>query len=567
MRSTFFRFMLLVAVFTTLGFETVAQRPTQFRLDRVASPSNVHKQVSRNGYEFSVPENWSLHPWGDYEAFTPNGAYFSGQGTQIQMTHGVSFGTIKPESSLVETTRKLIGAVAASNPHLQERSGFQTAILAGRNALVSTSSGPYPFTGLGEITVTYTSRLPNGNVFFISTDIPDVDHDKYQSVFDRIIRSVLFNTLSSTKAANNRSWQVVLDAREYWYDTGIGVSDLSSLSLSASGSITWNPGQNNAVASPVGVKDRPRDFRGTGFPEYNERCGALLVKIGNTIYTAGSSMSIDLSGFNGDETVKFMVNDSDWGLSDNSGTFRIQLNGVGRAANSGGRPESATVTGFVDVVELRGDGCWIRLINGDMVYAGVISFADLSRMGGYPIRTYAEAVRFLNGRHVRIFLSGLTYSTFPGSVINFGSAGQLVLTDANKVSNAPQWQETTTSKEIVLDLSTDILFDYDSADLKTESVETLLKLAQYLRKVKSSAIDLNGFTDSIGSDVYNQRLSEKRASSVKQWLVSQGGIEARRLRINGFGESQPVAPNTNPDGTDNSAGRQKNRRVEVRIPR
>ncbi|MBK6724655.1 MAG: hypothetical protein IPG58_15720 [Acidobacteria bacterium] len=75
-------------------------------------------------------------------------------------------------------------------------------------------------------------------------------------------------------------------------------------------------------------------------------------------------------------------------------------------------PESATVTGFVDVVELRGDGCWIRLINGDMVYAGIISFADLSRMAGYPIRTYAEAVRFLNGRHVRISLSGLTYSTF-----------------------------------------------------------------------------------------------------------------------------------------------------------
>ncbi|MBK6724654.1 MAG: hypothetical protein IPG58_15715 [Acidobacteria bacterium] len=102
-----------------------------------------------------------------------------------------------------------------------------------------------------------------------------------------------------------------MDAREYWYDTGINVSDLSSLRLSASGLITWNPGQNNAIAPPEGVKDRPRDFRGTGFPDYNERCGALLMKIGNTIYTAGSNMSIDLSGVNGDETVKLMVNDSD----------------------------------------------------------------------------------------------------------------------------------------------------------------------------------------------------------------------------------------------------------------
>ncbi|MGB2752512.1 MAG: OmpA family protein, partial [Pyrinomonadaceae bacterium] len=506
-------------------------------------------------------------PWGEYEAFTPNGAYFSGEGTQIQMTHGITFGIVKPENDLAETTKKLIGAVAASNPHLKERSRFQTAILAGRNALVSTSSGPYPFTGMGEITVTYTTRLPSGNVFFISTDIPDVDHDKYQSVFDRIIRSVSFNTLSSTRAVNTRSWQVVLDAREYWYDTGISVSDLISVSLSASGSITWNPDQYNAVASPFGVKDRPRDFQGTGFPDYNERCGALLIKIGNTIHTAGSGVSIDLSGVNGDETLKFMVNDSDWGLSDNSGTFRIQINAVGRAVSSGNRPESATVTGYVDVVELRGGGCWIRLINGDIVYAGVISFAELSRMAGYPIRTYAEAVRFLNGRHVRVFLSGLTYSTVPGSVINFGNAGQLALTGADKGSGSPQWQETTTSKEIVLDLSTDILFDYDSAVLKPESVETLLKLAQYLRNVKSSAIDLNGFTDSIGSDAYNQRLSAKRASSVKQWLVNQGGIEARRLRTNGFGESQPVASNAHLDGTDNPEGRQRNRRVEVRIPR
>jgi outer membrane protein OmpA-like peptidoglycan-associated protein len=61
------------------------------------------------------------------------------------------------------------------------------------------------------------------------------------------------------------------------------------------------------------------------------------------------------------------------------------------------------------------------------------------------------------------------------------------------------------------------------------------------------------------------KLSENRAVSVKNWLVRNAGVSASRITTRGFGETKPVAPNTNPNGSDNPAGRQKNRRVEITI--
>jgi OOP family OmpA-OmpF porin len=72
-----------------------------------------------------------------------------------------------------------------------------------------------------------------------------------------------------------------------------------------------------------------------------------------------------------------------------------------------------------------------------------------------------------------------------------------------------------------------------------------------------------GHTDSIGSDEYNQRLSERRAQAVKQYLVSKG-IAASRLSTEGQGEREPIAPNTE-DGKDNPEGRAMNRRAELKV--
>jgi outer membrane protein OmpA-like peptidoglycan-associated protein len=76
---------------------------------------------------------------------------------------------------------------------------------------------------------------------------------------------------------------------------------------------------------------------------------------------------------------------------------------------------------------------------------------------------------------------------------------------------------------------------------------------------------IEGYTDSKGSDSYNLRLSDKRAASVKDWLVKKGGVGNKKMTTKGWGEANPVAPNENPDGSDNPEGRQKNRRVEITV--
>jgi outer membrane protein OmpA-like peptidoglycan-associated protein len=77
-------------------------------------------------------------------------------------------------------------------------------------------------------------------------------------------------------------------------------------------------------------------------------------------------------------------------------------------------------------------------------------------------------------------------------------------------------------------------------------------------------VSIEGHTDAIGSEAYNQALSERRAESVTRELAYDG-VHGARLATRGFGERYPVAPNTREDGSDNSHGRAKNRRVEVVI--
>jgi outer membrane protein OmpA-like peptidoglycan-associated protein len=127
-----------------------------------------------------------------------------------------------------------------------------------------------------------------------------------------------------------------------------------------------------------------------------------------------------------------------------------------------------------------------------------------------------------------------------------------------------------TDREIIIELPTDVLFDFDKADIRPDAVSTLEKLARLIQQSGQSgegAIQVNGHTDSIGSDAYNLELSERRAASVARWLTTNAGIDAGRLKTKGFGKARPLATNKNPDGSDDPEGRQKNRRVEVIIPR
>ena len=117
--------------------------------------------------------------------------------------------------------------------------------------------------------------------------------------------------------------------------------------------------------------------------------------------------------------------------------------------------------------------------------------------------------------------------------------------------------------EIRIDLNADVLFDFDKADLLPKAQDTLAKAAAMVKDRAKGTVQINGYTDSKGDDAYNMKLSERRANSVRDWFRTQGGLAAFQFNTKGFGETQPVAPNTKPDGSDDPEGRQKNRRVEI----
>jgi outer membrane protein OmpA-like peptidoglycan-associated protein len=120
-----------------------------------------------------------------------------------------------------------------------------------------------------------------------------------------------------------------------------------------------------------------------------------------------------------------------------------------------------------------------------------------------------------------------------------------------------------TARGVVVNLP-DVLFEFDRADLTRDARRTVGDIADVLlRSARGRQVSVEGHGDSIGSQAYNQRLSEVRAESVADALVSDG-VNRRRLHTRGFGKTRPVAPNTL-HGRANPAGRAKNRRVEVII--
>ena len=133
--------------------------------------------------------------------------------------------------------------------------------------------------------------------------------------------------------------------------------------------------------------------------------------------------------------------------------------------------------------------------------------------------------------------------------------------DLEKAKQELQYQET--GKSLSMNLSGDVLFDYDKATLKPAAEEALKKVAVVLSQFPESMVTVEGYTDSKGKKSVNMELSRERAIAVKSWLVKNGGVAAANISAKGFGEDNPVAPNANPDGSDDPVGRAKNRRVSI----
>jgi len=109
-----------------------------------------------------------------------------------------------------------------------------------------------------------------------------------------------------------------------------------------------------------------------------------------------------------------------------------------------------------------------------------------------------------------------------------------------------------------------IYYDFDKFNIRDDAAEELDKFVEVLNDNPKIKVELGSHTDSKGNDEYNQKLSQQRAESAVKYLISKG-ISPARITAKGYGESQPIEPNENPDGTDNPEGRQRNRRTEFKV--
>lgn len=152
---------------------------------------------------------------------------------------------------------------------------------------------------------------------------------------------------------------------------------------------------------------------------------------------------------------------------------------------------------------------------------------------------------------------------FGNGSISFGTSGFNFSSSVIVFPSQPIQTETAATIEVTL--PSDILFDFDKADLRPMAQQALQELAQLVREKSRGPVTIQGHTDSMGGEAYNQRLSERRAAAVKSWLESKGSLPTVRFATTGFGAKNPVAPNRKADGSDDPLGRQLNRRVTIII--
>ena len=168
-----------------------------------------------------------------------------------------------------------------------------------------------------------------------------------------------------------------------------------------------------------------------------------------------------------------------------------------------------------------------------------------------------------------------SYSDGTISITNLGDGSAIVndatvsakpVPKAGKVGTFPSIDaaKPVQSCGTVITLEDSVLFDFGSSELRGQASTTLTNLATVIKDSNAPKVQVQGHTDSVSDDAFNQKLSEQRAQAVSNALKSDG--VAADLEAVGYGETKPVAPNENPDGSDNPAGRRLNRRVEVFVP-
>ncbi|ERH22699.1 OmpA family protein [Actinomyces johnsonii F0542] len=314
----------------------------------------------------------------------------------------------------------------------------------------------------------------------------------------------------------------------------IPMFELPDLSLLTQSTGAFTPDLTRTITSQPGVTVRPARCDASG----SLVSGSTVLGGDGSMSTSSGATSVtnngDGSGTYSDGKVS-IVNNGDGSGTYSDGKVSIVVNGDG----SGTYTDSATGESIV--------------INGDG--SGTYSHGKISIVNnGDGSGTYSDdKVSIVNDGTGSATVDGATVSAKP--VPKAGKVGTFPSIDAAK---------PVQSCGTVITLEDSVLFDFGSSSLRSEASTTLSNLATVLKDSKAPKVQVQGHTDSISDDASNQTLSEQRAKVVTDALTSNGVTAT--IESVGYGETRPVAPNENSDGSDNPAGRRLNRRVEIFVP-
>ena len=200
-----------------------------------------------------------------------------------------------------------------------------------------------------------------------------------------------------------------------------------------------------------------------------------------------------------------------------------------------------------------------------MIVLAVVSFNAFSNDGPYWTDAYGNIVRSGFGKCVRT-VNWTPEDAIEGCDGKTSTAAAPADSDADGVADdADKCPGSPTDKPVDKDGCTivsvvlkNVQFEFNSSELTAGSSESLDKVVDAMNEYPTLRIEIQAHSDNSGDAGYNQSLSEERANSVRDYLVSKG-IASDRMEANGYGESQPVADNDTPDG------RAANRRVELKV--
>ena len=331
----------------------------------------------------------------------------------------------------------------------------------------------------------------------------------------------------------------------------IPMFELPDLSLLTQSTGAFTPDLTRTITSQPGVTVRPARCDASG----SLVSGSTVLGGDGSMSTSSGATSVtnngDGSGTYSDGKVS-IVNNGDGSGTYSDGKVSIVVNGDG----------SGTYSDDHLSVVVNGDGSGTYtdsatgesiVINGDG--SGTYSHGKISIVNnGDGSGTYSDdKVSIVNDGTGSATVDGATVSAKP--VPKAGKVGTFPSIDAAK---------PVQSCGTVITLEDSVLFDFGSSELRGEASTTLTNLATVLKDSKAPKVQVQGHTDSVSDDASNQTLSEQRAKAVTDALTSNGVTAT--IESVGYGETRPVAPNENSDGSDNPAGRRLNRRVEIFVP-